>query len=63
METAKFIRGICARYLAQHEAPKKADAFAELVQCLDDRISLSGRVIREAKGNGERALEVLRRHY
>jgi hypothetical protein len=32
----------------QHEAPKKADAFAKLVQCLDDRISLSGLVIREA---------------
>ena len=45
----------------QHEAPKKADAFAELVQCLDDR-SLS-LVIREAKDDGERALEVLRRHY
>ena len=45
----------------QPEAPKKADAFAELVQCLDDR-SLS-LVIREAKDDGERALEVLRRHY
>jgi hypothetical protein len=41
--------------LAQHEAAQKADAFAELVQCLDDRISLSGRVIREAKDDGERA--------
>ena len=47
----------------QHEEPKKADAFAKLVQCLDDRISLSGLVIREAKDDGERALEVLRRHY
>jgi hypothetical protein len=45
----------------QHEAPKKADAFAELVQCLDER-SLS-LVIREANDGGERALEVLRRHY
>jgi hypothetical protein len=45
----------------QPEAPKKADAFAELVQCLDNR-SLS-LVIREAKDDGERALEVLRRHY
>jgi hypothetical protein len=47
----------------QHEAPKKADAIANLVQCLDDRISLSGLVIREAKDDRERALEVLRRHY
>ena len=62
-ETAKIIRGICASGNKQHEAPKKADAFAKLVQCLDDRISLFGRVICEAKDDGERALEVLRRHY
>ena len=43
------------------EASKNADAFAELVQCLDDR-SLS-LVIREAKDDGQRALEVLRQHY
>lgn len=42
-------------------ASKKADAFAELVQCLDDR-SLS-LVIREARDNGQRALEVLRQQY
>ena len=42
-------------------AAKKADAFAELVQCLDDR-SLS-LIIREAKDDGPKALEVLRRHY
>ena len=42
-------------------ATKKADAFAELVQCLDDR-SLS-LVIREARDDGPRALEVLRQHY
>ena len=40
---------------------KKADAFAELVQCLDDR-SLS-LVIREARDDGRRALQVLRQHY
>ena len=38
---------------------KIADAFAELVQCLDDR-SLS---LREARDDGPRALEVLRQHY
>ena len=42
-------------------ASKKADAFAELVQCLDDR-SLS-LVIREARDDGRRALQVLRQHY
>ena len=42
-------------------AAKKADAFAELVQCLDDR-SLS-LIIREAKDDGPKALEVLRQHY
>ncbi|PIK57781.1 hypothetical protein BSL78_05307 [Apostichopus japonicus] len=40
---------------------KNAEAFAELVQCLDDR-SLS-LVIRDAKDNGRRALEILREHY
>ncbi|XP_028412844.1 uncharacterized protein LOC114535735 [Dendronephthya gigantea] len=40
---------------------KNADAFAELVQCLDDR-SLS-LVIREAKDDGRKALTVLREHY
>ena len=40
---------------------KKASAFAEMVQCLDDR-SLS-LVIREAKNDGRKALRVLREHY
>ncbi len=40
---------------------KRADAFAELVQCLDDR-SLS-LVIRDARDDGRRALEILREHY
>ena len=42
-------------------AAKNADAFAELVQCLDDR-SLS-LIIREAKDDGRKALQVLRQHY
>ena len=42
-------------------AAKKADAFAEFVQCLDDR-SLS-LIIREAKDDGPKSLEVLRQHY
>ena len=42
-------------------AAKKADAFAELVQCLDNR-SLS-LIIREARDDGPKALEVLRQHY
>ncbi|CAB4038934.1 Hypothetical predicted protein, partial [Paramuricea clavata] len=40
---------------------RNGDAFAELVQCLDDR-SLA-LVIREAKDDGQRALEILRQHY
>ncbi len=40
---------------------KNANAFAELVQCLDDR-SLS-LIIREAKDDGRKALKVLREHY
>ena len=43
------------------DAAKNADAFAELVQCLDDR-SLS-LIIREAKDDGRKALAVLREHY
>ena len=40
---------------------KNADAFAELVQCLDDRnLSL---IIREAKDDGRKVLKVLREHY
>ena len=48
----------------EREAPtaaKNAEAFAELGQCLDDR-SLA-LVIREAKDDGRRALQVLREHY
>ena len=43
------------------DADKNANAFAELVQCLDDR-SLA-LVIREAKDDGRKALAVLREHY
>ena len=43
------------------DSAKKADAFAELVQCLDDR-SLS-LVIQEARDDGPRALAILRQHY
>jgi hypothetical protein len=43
------------------EADKLADAFAELVQCLDDR-SLS-LVLRDAKDDGRKALQILRGHY
>ena len=43
------------------DVAKKADAFAELVQCLDDR-SLS-LVIREARDDGPGALAILRQHY
>ena len=42
-------------------AARSAEAFAELVQCLDDR-SLS-LVIREAKDDGRKAFGVLREHY
>src|SRR6218665_1799002 len=43
------------------DAEKNAEAFAELIQCLDDR-SLS-LVIRDARANGKKALEILREHY
>ena len=43
------------------DAEKNANAFAELVQCLDDR-SLA-LIIHEAKDDGRRALQVLRQHY
>ena len=43
------------------DAATKAQAFAELIQCLDDH-SLS-LVIREAKDDGKKALDVLREHY
>ena len=40
---------------------KNADAYAELIQCLDDR-SLT-LVIREAANDGRKALSILREHY
>ena len=40
---------------------KKAEAFAELIQLLDDR-SLS-LIIRDAKDDGRKALKILREHY
>ncbi|CAB3995742.1 myosin heavy fast skeletal muscle [Paramuricea clavata] len=43
------------------DASTQADAFAELVQCLND-ISLS-LVIQDARDDGRKALEVLRQHY
>ena len=43
------------------DARKLVNAFAELVQCLDDR-SLA-LVIREAKDDGRKALQVMREHY
>ena len=46
---------------AAPSAEKLANAFAELVQCLDDR-SLAI-VIREAKDDGRKAFQVLREHY
>ena len=46
---------------AETSDSEKAGAFAELVQCLDDR-SLS-LVIREARDDGQKALEVLRQQY
>ena len=52
------------RKVDKKEAPsaaKNAEAFAELVQCLDDR-SLS-LVTREAKDDERKALGVLREHY
>ena len=46
---------------ADVEEDKNAEAFATLVQCLDDR-SLA-LVIRDAKDNGREALKILRQHY
>lgn len=43
------------------DATKNADAFAEMIQCLDDR-SLS-LIIRDAKDDGRKALGILREHY
>ena len=46
--------------LAEDEA-KNGEAYAELVQCLDNK-SLS-LIMRDAKRDGRRALEILREHY
>ena len=46
---------------AELDDDKNADAYAELVQVLDDR-SLS-LIIRDAQGNGRKALALLREHY
>ena len=46
--------------LAEVEA-KNGEAYAELVQCLDNKgLSL---VMRDTKRDGRRALEILRKHY
>ena len=47
--------------LTGEEVAKNADAFAELIQCLDDR-SLA-LIMREAKDDGRKALHILRDHY
>ena len=47
--------------LSEEDSRKNADAFAELVQVLDDR-SLS-LVMRDAKDDGRSALRILREHY
>ena len=55
---------IFVRLESEKEPPneeRQADAFAELVQCLDNR-SLS-LVIRDARDDGRKALEILRQHY
>ena len=55
---------VVVRVESEKEAPdagKLANAFVELVQCLDDgRLAL---VIREAKDDGRKALQLLREHY
>ena len=43
------------------DVEKNIDAFAQLIQCLDDR-SLS-LVMRDAKDDGRKALKILRNHY
>ena len=45
----------------EEDANKQEEAFAELIQFLDER-SL-GLVMRDAKDNGRRALSILRGHY
>ena len=62
----KFL-GICTTWLSQKKvktsapnAEKRASAFAERIECLDDRISL---VISEANNDGRGARKVLRERY
>ena len=43
------------------DAGKNAEAYAELVRCLDDR-SL-GLIMRDAKNDGRKAMQLLRTHY
>ena len=43
------------------DVSKNIDAFAQLIQCLDDR-SLS-LVMRDAKDDGRKALKILKNHY
>ena len=43
------------------DATCKADVFAEIIQCLDDR-SLT-LVMRDAKDGGRKVIEILREHY
>ena len=47
--------------LTAADEANNADAFAELIQCLDDR-SLS-LIMREARDDGRKALGILREHY
>ena len=43
------------------DADKNAEVFAELIECLDDRTLIL--IIRDAKDNGKKALEILKQHY
>ena len=43
------------------DVARNANVFAEIVQCLDDR-SLT-LVMRDAKDDGRKAIEILREHY
>ena len=43
------------------DVARNAEMFAEIVQCLDDR-SLTP-VMRDAKDDGRKAIEILREHY
>jgi hypothetical protein len=45
------------------DASTQADAFAELVQCMDDRNRSLSLVIRDARDDGRKALKVIRQHY